>query len=321
MPEYKRNHYVPEWYQRRFLSPDVRERKFFCLDLRPETIVNNGRSYRRNALLRWGPDKCFRQDDLYTTKFKGWESTEIEEKFFGKIDSGGRAGLDYITNFQHPSANGELLKNFLRYMSLQKLRTPKGLGYLANLVNLSDKNLLLFKMQELEDLFCALWMECIWSIADASHAETKIILSDHPVTVYNKRCFPLSKICRGEGDPGIWLSGTHTLFPLNLNKLLILTNLSWVRNPYGNPVRARPHPNLFRPAVFNFMHIQVERFLNDIEVNEINFVIKKERRDISRPKERIGFSPKRKCPRSIGTNLGTDIYLCRIHALSAFRQR
>jgi hypothetical protein len=124
-------------------------------------------------------------------------------------------------------------------------------------------------------MFCALWTECIWSIADASNSETKFILSDHPVTVYNGECFPASKWCQGFRDPDIWLSGTHTLFPLSLNKVLILTNLSWIRNPYMNPLQTRPNPNLFRPALFNFMQIQTGRKLTDIEINEINFIIKK----------------------------------------------
>jgi len=47
-----------------------------------------------------------------------------------------------------------------------------------------------------------------------------------------------------------------------------------VRNPYGNPLKPRPNPNLFRPAMFNFMQIQTGRKLSDIEVNEINFVVK-----------------------------------------------
>jgi hypothetical protein len=106
-------------------------------------------------------------------------------------------------------------------------------------------------------------------------SETKLLLSDHPVTVYNQGCFPASKWCLGFNDPDIWLSGTHTLFPLCLDKLLILANLSWVRYPYGNPIEPRPNPNLFRPAVFNYMQIQTGRVLSETEVNEINLIIKK----------------------------------------------
>lgn len=275
MPKYTRNHYVPEWYQRRFLPDGLREKKFYYLDLNPETIFSNGHAYKRKALLLCGPPRCFCESDLYTTKFRGWESTEIEEKFFGKIDSSGRTAVDYFTSFQHPSADGHAFNAMVLYMSTQKLRTPKGLAYLGDTANLNDKNLVLLEMQRLQQMFCALWTECIWSIADASKAETKFIMSDHPVTVYNKECFPASKWCRGFRDPDIWLSGTHTLFPLSFNKVLILTNLSWVRNPYMDPLKSRPNPKLFRAAVFNFTQIQTGRMLTDMEVNEINYIIKK----------------------------------------------
>ena len=32
--------------------------------------------------MRWGPPRCFYRDDLYSTQFGDWKSTEIEEKFF-----------------------------------------------------------------------------------------------------------------------------------------------------------------------------------------------------------------------------------------------
>ena len=192
MTDYRRNHFVPGWFQDRFLPDELREKKFYYLDLKPETVVSDGHRYKRNELLRWGPDNCFCERDLYTTKFGGWESTEIEQKFFGKVDLFGRYGVEYFSSFQHPSVDPKALHVLLPYMSVQKLRTPKGLAYLARLVRLSDKNHVLFKLQELQQLFCALWTECIWSIADASESDTKFLLSDHPVTVYNQGCFPAS---------------------------------------------------------------------------------------------------------------------------------
>ncbi len=274
MPDYSRNHYVPKWYQYLFLPDDVREKKFFYLDLTPDTIISGKKRYERKALLRWGPPKCFYERDLYTTKFREWKSTEIEEKFFGKVDNYAKAAVEYWANFKHPSVDSKSFNNLLTYMSLQKLRTPKGLKYLSNLVKLSNKNMVLFKLQELQNIFCALWTECVWSIIDASQSETKFIISDHPVTVYNQGCFPRSKWCLGAQDPGIWMNGTHTIFPLNINKALLLTNLSWVRNPYDNPLKERPHPNLFRPAMFNFLGIQTDRILSEDEVVVINYIVK-----------------------------------------------
>lgn len=273
---YKRNHYVPQWYQNGFFLDGMNEKKFRYLDLKPDIIRDSkGRSHTKTVLKRWGTPTCFYENDLYTTRFGSWESTEIEQKFFGKVDNMGQKAVEYFSSFKHPSINGDALNSLLPYMSIQKLRTPKGLDDLAKRTALHQKNAVLMMMQELQNIFCALWSECIWSIADASESDTKFIISDHPVTVYNEGCFPASKWCLGSNDPEIWLSGTHTFFPLNLNKILILTNLSWVRNPYGNPLRERPHPNLFRGAIFNFLQIQTGRKLSETEVNEINFIIKK----------------------------------------------
>jgi hypothetical protein len=274
MTLYRKNHYVPIWYQDLFFPSGIREKKFFYLDLKPDTIISNGRAFKRNSLLRWGPKNCFCEDDLYTTKYGRWESTEIEEKFFGPVDAFARPALDYFANFTHPSVNSKLFQRLIRYMSIQKLRTPKGLTYLSEFTKQIEKNHILIELQRLQQIYCAIWTECVWSIADASEAETKFLLSDHPVTVYNQGCFPASHWCRDHHDPDIWLTGTHTLFPLAIDKILILTNLSWVRYPYGNPTRSRPNPNPFRPAMFNFMDIQTGRKLSEQEVNEINYIIK-----------------------------------------------
>ena len=308
MPDYRLNHYVPKWHQYMFFPNGTKDCKFYYLDLKPKTESSKGHQYKRKSLLRWGPPKCFCETDLYTTKFGGWESTEIEEKFFGKIDSSGRAAVEYFSTFQHPSIDHDAFNALLPYFSIQKLRTPKGLAYLSKLTKLPDKNFVLLKLQELQQTFCALWAECVWSIVDASESETKFLLSDHPVTVYNKGCLPASKWCQDFNDPDIWLSGTHTLFPLNLNKLLILTNLAWVRNPYGNPLNKRPNPKLFRSAMFNFMEIQTNRMLSDLEVNQMNFVIKKRAyRYIAAAKEEWLY-PEQKTPNTYWNKLG-DGYL------------
>ena len=57
--------------------------------------------------------------------------------------------------------------------------------------------------------------------------------------------------------------------------MLILTNQSWVRNPYGDPMKPRPNPKPFRDAVFDFTEIQTGRMLSEIEVTKINYIIKK----------------------------------------------
>ena len=277
--------------------------------MKPDTRISHGHAYKRKALLRWGPNRSFCEEDLYTTKYGNWESTEIEEKFFGRVDSSARFALDYFADFQHPSVNHDAFRALLPYMSIQKLRTPKGLRYLADFTRQTSKNRVLFELQRLQQLFCAIWTECIWSIADASETETKFLLSDHPVTVYNRGAFWASPMCEGAKDPDIWLSATHTLFPLRLDRILILTNLSWVRYPYGNPLRPRPNPNPFRSAMFHFQEIQIGRKLSEVEVNEINFIVKRRAcRYIAAAKEEWLY-PEARIPSQVWDKLGQGYLL------------
>jgi hypothetical protein len=275
--EYRRNHYVPEWYQKNFFSSEYTSGMFFYLNLYPDSFIDTlGRPHTHTQLRHFGPPSCFMEDDLYTTKFGNWESKDIEKKFFGEIDSTGKKAIGYFQNFNHPSANHEAFEAMIRYLSVQKLRTPKGLQQLSRSLNNKDRNLALIAMQKLQQVYCAIWTEAVWTIADASQSTVKFILSDHPVTVYNMGSkFSTAKRREDEAEPEIWQSGTHTLFPLNLDKLLILTNQSWVRNPYGDPLKLRPNPNPLRDAIFNFTEIQTGRILSEIEVMKINYIIKK----------------------------------------------
>lgn len=273
--EYKNNHYVPEWYQKRFLPSGQKDNELYYIDLKPgEFKDQRGTIHPKKALHRQGFRRCFAESDLYTTKFESMESRDIEKYFFGNIDSRGRRAVDYFTNFAHPSVDGKAFQDMMMYMSTQKLRTPKGLGWLGDKAGTTDQHRILELMLRLRQLHCATWTECVWLIADASQSATKFIISDHPITVYNRRCGPRSQWCRGFRDPDIWLQGTHTIFPLSLEKVLILTNLSWVRNPYQSPVGLRPNPNPLRGAIFKFTEIQTLRHLTEQEVREINFITK-----------------------------------------------
>jgi hypothetical protein len=270
---YRHNHYVPVWYQRRFMLPG--QRTYHYLDLKPEIVVNNEHRYARRALLPWGPDSCFAQNDLYTVQWGTVSSTEIEQFFFGQIDSGGRDAVEAMANFRHHESDHDTITNLLTYMSVQKLRTPKGLGWLAEKARATHRNLTLLALQALQRLYGTIWAECVWQIADATQAQVKFIISDHPVTVYNRGCFPGSPLCTGFNDPDIRMVGSHTYFPLGLEKVLILTNLAWVRNPYQHERNVRPHPNYFRNSIFKLDGVQLWRTLTEEEVLQINYITKK----------------------------------------------
>lgn len=270
---YHHNHYVPVWYQRRFMHPG--QHKYHYLDLKPEVVPNDGHPYTRQALRPLGPDNCFAQDDLYTTKWGNIENTEIEQFFFGRIDTEGKRAVEYFTSFQPSDVDETAYRDLMTYMTVQKLRTPKGLGWLGHVSREQNHNLNLLFLQGVQNLFGAIWTECVWQFAEATHSPVKFIISDHPVTVYNRGCFPGSPYCIGFNDPDIRLVASHTYFPLTLEQVLILTNLSWVRNLYQSERNLRPNPKFFRQSLFHFDDIQSYRYLHEQEVLQINYITKK----------------------------------------------
>lgn len=273
--QYRNNHYVPKWYQRLFI-PSMGQAKYHYLDLISKKIdCGNGKMLSKENVRSWGADSCFKEKDLYTTFFGDLLSVEIEKFFFGKIDARSREALDYFANFKHPHANGEAFKVIMNYMSTQKLRTPKGLLLFKDLIKSQDHNQTLYWLQKYQNLHCATWSESIWQVASAENSQVKFIISDHPVTVYNRKANPESHFCTGYNDPDIRFSGTHTLFPLSEDKILIITNRSLLRNPNGNPLEMRPNPAYLRDTFFNFQEIQTDRMLTEYEVLEINYIIKK----------------------------------------------
>lgn len=274
--EYKNNHYVPEWYQKRFLPSDQLNKELYYLDLKPGSFTDpRGVTHNKKALKKQGFRFCFSEKDLYTTNIRSVESREIEKHFFGQIDDRGMHAVNHFANYNHLVMGHDHFSDLMIFLSTQKLRTPKGLDWIIKQTKINDKNYILGAMIKLRQLHCALWTECIWLIADASESNTKFIISDHPVTVYNRVCGPKSDKCKGSNDPGIWLNGTHTIFPLQLDKILILTNLSWVRNPYQSELKPRPNSNPLRNTIFKFNDIQIDRKLSEQEVCEINYIIKK----------------------------------------------
>lgn len=283
---YRNNHYVPIWYQRRFLAPGKTE--LLYRDLHPDTWHDpRGVAHTRPEIQLLGFKKGFAEYDLYTQFFQNQPRTLIEEKFFGEIDRLGRQAVDYFNNFDHRVDGTKLFEPMLYYMSTQKLRTPKGLAWLKSLASASPRpagfewlprfddgrDALLQVMMRLRGLFAAIWTECIWLVASAEQSPTKFIVSDHPVTVYNRRCGPRSTWCRDFADPDIRLHATHTIFPLSFDKVLILTNRSWMQNPYQNETGLRPNPDMMRGALFNFLDVQTGRMLTEDEVRQINFII------------------------------------------------
>lgn len=277
MPDYRHNHYVPEWYQKRFIPAESKHRKLWYLDLHPSDGYTDGAGtfHRYSGLHHWGPRKSFALDDLYTSYLGGEASNDVERLFFGDIDRRGKGAVEAYGAFSHENPKAlQAIGDLLMYLVTQRLRTPKGLGWLAAQMGTSSHEALLRGMVQLRGMYNAVWSECVWQIADAYASPTKFLITDHPVTFYNRRCGPHSQWCRGVADPDPRFNGTHVLFPLSLDRLLILTNLSWVRNPYQSEIELRPNSALDRSGYFKFMDVQTDRHLSEREVLEINFIMK-----------------------------------------------
>lgn len=266
------NHYVPEWYQKRFLPGGGG--KFHYLDLKPETVIREGHSFTRRDILRWGPRRCFAEDDLYTVELDGASNVDVEKYFFGAVDSKGRHAVEFFSDFSIRNGLHEAFSDLLRYMSVQKLRTPKGLGWLSAVARTRHRQSILVLLQQIQSLHGAHWTDAVWQIAEATESETKFIVTDHPVTIYNRRCFPGSSHCAGFNEPDIRYAASQTIFPLTAEKVLILTNLAWVRNPYQNELTISPNPELFHDTIFKATDIQRERMLSEEEVLQINYIMK-----------------------------------------------
>jgi len=197
----------------------------------------------------------------------------------------------------------------MNYMSVQKLRTPKGLAWLAQVSRNQNRNLDLIFLQRIQNIFCALWTECVWQIADASNSPTKFVISDHPVTTYNRLLPPGSDYGPGFNEPDIRMVATHTYFPLRLDKLLILTNLAWVRNPYQRETVVRPNPRMMREAMFNFTDIQTMRTLTEEEVLQVNLITKAQAARYVAAAERDWLYPERFLRRQKWKKIGNGLLL------------
>lgn len=276
MANYKNNHYVPQWYQEGFIPASEPVRNLWYLDLKPDTFTTaDGRVVTDRALKPKGASKCFSEDDLYTRWFGEERNTQVEGIFFGGIDRNAIDSVRYFEDFDHTEINYEAYRNMMPYLGAQRVRTPRGMAWIATELGINDKNQLLEAMAFMRNHYSAVWSECIWQIADADLSETKFIISDNPVTVYNREIGTHNRTWhREKSDPDPNLMGSHTIFALSMNKILILTHPGWAKNHFQNGMKRRPNFNPYRPTVFNYTQIQVGRHLSEEEVRQINFILK-----------------------------------------------
>lgn len=268
----RNNHYVPQWHQRRFLLEGQNELAY--LDLTPEMHRRGdgtrvpGRSLHRTPTVR-----AFVEKDLYSTFFGTAVSDEIERRLFGDIDT---RGADAIRAFEglDQSAWHANFETLFEYLDVQKLRTPKGLAWLSTQYPELSQNQLMMEMQSLRMLNVTTWTTGVREIVSAEQANTKFILTDHPVTVYNYAVSPRDRLNKYPGDPSVALKSSQTIFPLGQDHCLILTNLEYAKDHAASPLEKRTFARRFHNALVNTINFIRTRHLTDEQVTEINFIAK-----------------------------------------------
>lgn len=270
-----RNHYVPQWYQRRFLDKAARQSKLWYLDLKPEPIRRpDGTSTTRTPLRSLGPVNCFQQEHLYTLFFGNRASDVIEKDFFGVIDANGEKAVSFFENYTYHDEAHEAFDGMRNYLAAQLFRTPKGLALLQRLARTSDQQRTLLVMNKTWRIYQTIWTEAIWEVISCTQSPTKFLISDSPVTTYNRAVFPESPEVRQFGMARFEWLGTHALFPLDKNHCLVITNLQLVRNPKANPLRVRENPRYFGDTAFDLRKVQRGREVDEATVIAINHVLK-----------------------------------------------
>jgi hypothetical protein len=269
----RRNHYVPIWYQKRFLLPE--QTKLWYLDLYPETKkLPNGKRVTMNNHYWWTPKQCFYEYDLYTTSFFGVVNDEVEKYLFGTIDNDGLAAINAFINNDMPELHKRFNK-FFEYLDAQKIRTPKGLDWIKTKYSGLTQLQLMLEMQKIRQMHCTMWVEAVREIVSAEGSDIKFLLTDHPITIYNPDCPPNSTYCNYPNDPAITFKGSQTIFPLDLNHCLILTNLEYAENPLSKDFLVnRANARHFGQTISRLDAIIRSRKLADKEVKIINHILK-----------------------------------------------
>ena len=161
----RRNHYVPQWYQKGFIHGTRGTLPHLDLDP-PKTDLPDGRTITGRSVTLLSPKRCFVEQDLYTTRFGKTINDEVERFLFGAIDtSGARAVRAFAGN--DPQAIHNHFQSFFAYLDAQKLRTPKGLDWIEIRYPRLTQFELMEEMQRLRQMHCAMWIECVREIVSA----------------------------------------------------------------------------------------------------------------------------------------------------------
>ena len=310
-----RHHYVPQWYQRNFLTAGKGE--FYVFDKNPlksvlcpdgtQRLISKPREIRRS-----GTSELFQIDDLYSVNSKWLPSDVVEKLFFGPLDSNGKVSLEvftfwpktiprpeyslYPTNFGNPA---EHMQSLAAYINAQMLRTPRGLNLIRNSFlrqagRQPNNNYLMAVIRRSYTDLIAMIVESHWQIHETENTQDRFLLSDEPITLYNFRSYPNNPESSKFSVPSPFWRGTRILFPLSSNKLLTLSHKEHLDKPSAKKSKKpRRNARVSDFAITNFTEIENDEPLNSYEVAAVNFVIKARSRRYVASENRASLFPER----------------------------
>ena len=269
----RNNHYVPQWYQRGFLANG--RHKLHVLNLHPAAMrLPNGHTFSQQEVEELGPKQSFKELDLYTTRLGQTLNDEIETFLFGKIDKRGADAVRAWIAGDHVQIHHGF-HDFFEYLDAQKLRTPKGLDWILKQYQGLPQMELMRQMQALRQMHATMWSECVREIVSAAKSSVKFLVTDHPVTIYHPMLTPDAADCQYPDDPGVELVGSQTVFALDANHCLILTNLEYAEDPAKAAILSRRTNARFRGDSMARTDAFIRgRELSDAEVHAINLALK-----------------------------------------------
>lgn len=272
MSKTRNNHYVPQWYQEGFFEPG--RNTLAVIDLAPDRrTLDDGRVIVERSRFQSPTSRAFVLRDLYSTFFGTAVNDEIERRLFGDIDTrGAKAVRAFIESDQEEWRRH--FQTFFEYLDIQKIRTPKGLDWLKSCYPRLTQNELMVEMQAIRMVHCTIWTESVREIVSAEESEVKFITTDHPVTIYNHSLPPENRDLAYPSEPSIALKGSQTVFPLNRDFCLILTNLEYAKNPSASATEKRTFPRAYRSSMARTDAFIRQRRLSREEVMKINHVLK-----------------------------------------------
>lgn len=95
----KDNHYVPQWYQKGFMSERDNQ---LCHLIKKKIPLPSGEMKTIQSQKWFTPAQQFYKEHLYSTFFGALVNDEIEQKLFGPIDDNGSFAITWPNNLFNP---------------------------------------------------------------------------------------------------------------------------------------------------------------------------------------------------------------------------